>query len=34
VLPDALRATYHIVVELEGSDRPACVADTIGLLFR
>jgi acyl dehydratase len=34
VPPNGLRATWHTVVELEGSDRPACVADTIGLHFR
>jgi acyl dehydratase len=32
--PNALRVTYHTTVEIEGGDRPACVADTIGVHFR
>src|ERR1700680_802627 len=34
VPPNGLRVTYHTTVELEGSERPACVADTIGVHFR
>jgi acyl dehydratase len=32
--PNGLRVTYHTTVEIEGADRPACVADTIGVHFR
>ena len=31
VPPNGLRVTYHTTVEIEGSERPACVADTIGV---
>ncbi len=34
VPPNGLRVTYHTTVEIEGSERPACVADTIGVHFR
>ena len=34
VPPNGLRVTYHTTVEIEGADRPACVADTIGVHFR
>jgi acyl dehydratase len=34
VAPDGLRVTYHTTIEIEGGDRPACVADTIGVHFR
>jgi acyl dehydratase len=34
VPPDGLRVTYQTTVEIEGSNRPACVADTIGVHFR
>jgi acyl dehydratase len=34
VPPDGLRVTYHTTIEIEGNDRPACVADTIGVHFR
>jgi acyl dehydratase len=32
--PDALRVTYETVVEIEGCDRPACVAETIAVHYR
>jgi len=32
--PNGLRVTYRTAVEIEGSDRPACVAETIALHFR
>ena len=32
--PDALRVHYHLVVEIEGGQRPACVAELIALHFR
>ena len=31
VPPDGLRVTYHLVVEIEGGKRPACVAELIAL---
>jgi len=31
---NGLRVTYRTTVELEGSERPACVANTIALHFR
>ena len=34
VPPDGLRVTYRTTVELEGSPRPACVADTIAVHYR
>jgi acyl dehydratase len=30
VLPDALRVTYKVTIEIEGGKRPACVAEVIG----
>jgi acyl dehydratase len=32
--PDALRVTYETVVEIEGCDRPACVAETSAVHYR
>jgi len=29
-----LRVTYGLEIELEGSDRPACVAEVIGVHYR
>jgi acyl dehydratase len=34
VPPDGLRVKYHIVIELEGGQRPACVAELIALHYR
>lgn len=34
VPPHGLRVSYHMVIEIEGSERPACVADLIALHFR
>jgi acyl dehydratase len=34
VPPDALRVTYQVTIELEGSKRPACVAEVIGQHYR
>lgn len=34
VLPDGLRVNYHLVIEIEGGQRPACVADLIALHYR
>jgi len=34
VPPDGLRVNYHMVIEIEGSQRPACVADLIALHYR
>ena len=31
---NGLRVTYRTTVEIEGNERPACVADTIALHFR
>jgi acyl dehydratase len=31
VPPDGLRVNYHLVVEIEGGKRPACVAELIAL---
>ena len=28
-VPDGVEATYHVVVEVEGSDKPCCAADWI-----
>jgi acyl dehydratase len=28
-LPDAAEATYHVVMEVEGSDKPCCVAEWV-----
>jgi acyl dehydratase len=32
--PDGLRVTYQTTVEIEGSERPACVAETIAVHYR
>jgi acyl dehydratase len=32
--PDGLRVNYHLVVEIEGGKRPACVAELIALHLR
>jgi acyl dehydratase len=32
--PDGLRVNYHLVIEIEGGQRPACVADLIALHYR
>jgi acyl dehydratase len=34
ILPDGLRVNYHMVIEIEGGKRPACVADLIALHYR
>jgi acyl dehydratase len=34
VPPNALRVNYHMVIEIEGSERPACVAELIALHYR
>jgi acyl dehydratase len=34
VPPNGLRVNYHIVIEIEGGQRPACVADVIALHYR
>jgi acyl dehydratase len=34
VPPDGLRVNYHVVIEIEGGQRPACVADLIALHYR
>ena len=34
VPPDALRATYKVTIEIEGGERPACVAEVIGQHYR
>ena len=34
VPPDGLRANYHLVIEIEGGKRPACVAELIALHYR
>jgi len=34
VPPDGLRVNYHLVVEIEGGNRPACVAELIALHLR
>jgi len=31
--PNGLRVTYGITTELQGSDRPACVAEMIAVLY-
>ena len=33
VPPDGLRVTYETVVEIEGGDRPACIAETIAVHY-
>ena len=32
--PDGLRVTDETVVEIEGSDRPACIAETVAVHYR
>lgn len=32
--PDGLRVNYHLVIEIEGGKRPACVAELIALHMR
>jgi acyl dehydratase len=34
VPPDGLRVNYHLVIEIEGGTRPACVAELIALHYR
>ncbi len=34
VSPDGLRVNYHLVIEIEGGTRPACVAELIALHMR
>jgi acyl dehydratase len=34
VPPDGLRVHYHLVIEIEGGQRPACVAELIALHIR
>jgi acyl dehydratase len=34
VPPDGLRVHYHLVIEIEGGKRPACVAELIALHMR
>ncbi len=34
VPPDGLRVNYHLVIEIEGGERPACVAELIALHYR
>ncbi len=34
VPPDGLRVSYRIVIEIEGGQRPACVAELIALHYR
>jgi acyl dehydratase len=34
LLPDGLRVNYHLVIEIVGGQRPACVADLIALHYR
>ena len=34
VPPDGLRVNYHLVIEIEGGNRPACVAELIALHMR
>jgi len=34
LVPDGLRVNYHLVIEIEGGQRPACVADLIALHYR
>jgi acyl dehydratase len=31
---DGLRVNYHLVIEIEGGQRPACVAELIALHYR
>jgi hypothetical protein len=34
VPPDGPRVNYHLVIEIEGGGRPACVAELIALYYR
>ena len=34
VPPDGLRVNYHLMIEIEGGKRPACVAELIALHYR
>jgi hypothetical protein len=34
VPPDGLQVNYHLVIEIEGGKRPACVAELIALHMR
>jgi hypothetical protein len=34
VPPDGLRVNYHMVIEIEGAQRPASVAELIALHYR
>jgi acyl dehydratase len=34
VPPDGLRVNYHVVIDIEGGRRPACVAELIALHYR
>ncbi|WBL82459.1 MaoC family dehydratase [Bradyrhizobium xenonodulans] len=34
VPPDGLRVNYHLVIEIEGGNKPACVAELIALHYR
>src|SRR6516165_1233843 len=34
VPPDGLKVNYHVVIEIEGGKRPACVAELIALHMR
>jgi acyl dehydratase len=34
VPPNGLRVNYHLVIEIEGGKRPACVAELIALHYR
>jgi acyl dehydratase len=34
VPPDGLRVNYHMVIEIGGGQRPACVADLVALHYR
>ena len=34
VPPEGLKVNYHVVIEIEGGQRPACVAELIALHYR
>ena len=34
VPPDGLRVSYHLVIEIEGGKKPACIAELIALHYR
>ena len=34
VPPDGLRVNYHLVIEIEGAKKPACIAELIALHYR